>query len=64
MKNYAKNTNSRLNLSYSIGKKTQYKFALRLLQREGLEDRISISDSTMGSIKNKVVKNLSYLDDR
>lgn len=54
MKNYAKNTNSRLNLPFSIGKKTQYSFALRLLEGDGLEDRITVHKYTVDSLEEKV----------
>lgn len=43
MKTYAKNTNSRINLSYSLAKKLQYNFAARLMSSNGLNDRIEMS---------------------
>ncbi|KAJ6631752.1 hypothetical protein Bhyg_15731, partial [Pseudolycoriella hygida] len=53
IKAYAKNTNSRVNLSHSLAKKLQYNFALRLLQKECLKDRITIHQKNIGSIQNK-----------
>lgn len=54
MKSYAKNINSRLNLPYSIAKKTQFNFAHRLLQGEGLDDRIHVPSYVTGHVENKV----------
>lgn len=54
IKSYAKNTNSRLDLPYSIAKKTQFNFAFRLLQGEGIEDRIEVSRCVDGPIEEKV----------
>lgn len=45
VKNYTKNTSSRLHLSYSIGRKLQYNFACRLLSKIGLEDKIHFGRS-------------------
>lgn len=45
VKNYTKNTSSRLNLSHSLGKKLQYNFACRLLSKTGLVDNIHIGPS-------------------
>ncbi len=54
-KNYTKNTNSRLQISFSIGKKVQYKFANRLLQKRGLDDEISVFNRTIESLEKKVI---------
>lgn len=40
MKAYAKNSNNRKNISWSIGRKIQYNFANRLMNGEGLNDEI------------------------
>lgn len=40
MKNYTKNSNNRMNLSYSLARKVQYNTALRLLKAEGFQDQI------------------------
>lgn len=53
MKGYAKNSNNRMNLSYSIAKKAQYNFADRLSNSRGLEDIIE-TKCMPGSIKGKV----------
>lgn len=45
IKNYTKNTSSRINISYSLGKKLQYNFAYRLIQKTGLEDNVELGRS-------------------
>lgn len=55
MKTYAKNTNSRVNISYSLAKKIQYKTALRLLSKNGLNDDLKVFNVKIGSIQNKVL---------
>lgn len=54
MKNYAKNITSRRNLPFSIGKKIQYNFAYRLLQKHGLEDVITVPKCRKGSLQDQV----------
>lgn len=54
MKTYTKNTNSRVNISYSLAKKVQYKTALRLLTKRGFEDDVKATKVTEGSIQEKV----------
>lgn len=46
VKNYTKNTTSRVNLSHSLGRKIQYNFACRLLSNIGLNDNILMGSST------------------
>lgn len=55
MKTYAKNTHSRVNISYSLAKKIQYKTALRLLSKNGLNDDLKVFNVKIGYIQNKVL---------
>ncbi len=54
MKNYTKNTSSRKDICYSIGKKEQYYFAQRLLASRGLEDTIEVKIRETASMISKV----------
>lgn len=45
IKNYTKNTVSRVNVSYSLGRKQQYVFANYLLTNNGLKDRVTMTSS-------------------
>lgn len=53
MKAYAKNSNNRKNISWSIGKKIQYNFANRVMNGEGLNDEI-LAVYNKGSLTTKV----------
>lgn len=60
MKNYSKNTNNRIDISYSIARKVQYSTALRFLKAKGLQDRITTLRVTTIWLKNQVINTHSY----
>lgn len=53
MKSYTKNTNNRINMSYSLARKVQYNTALRLLKAEGFQDQITTHKIKTISLKDQ-----------
>lgn len=55
VKNYTKNTASRNDISYSIGRKMQYNFASYLLNNKGLKDSVSMASSKYIQLENSEI---------
>lgn len=57
VKNYTKNTISRVDISHSLGRKIQYNFASYLMRNTGLKDRVSMTSSKFINLEKTDVYN-------